>query len=79
MGEVFNIAYGGRVYLNDLYQKICMLLEVDIQPTYGPERPGDIKHSNANISKAKKILGYNPEYNVNRGLEKAIEWYKENL
>ena len=79
LGEVFNIAYGGRVYLNDLYWKICKLLKVDIQPVYGPERPGDIKHSNADISKAKKILGYNPEYDVDKGLEKAIDWYKENL
>ena len=79
LGEVFNIAYGGRVYLNDLYWKICKLLKVVIQPVYGPERPGDIKHSNADISKAKKILGYNPEYDVDKGLEKAIEWYKENL
>jgi len=79
LGEVFNIAYGGRVYLNDLYWKICKLLEVNIQPVYGPERPGDIKHSNADISKAKNILGYNPEYDVDRGLENAIEWYKSNL
>jgi len=79
LGEVFNIAYGERVYLNDLYWKICMLLEVDIQPVYGPERPGDVKHSNADIGKAKRGLGYHPEYDVDRGLEKAIEWYKGNL
>lgn len=79
LGEVFNIAFGRRVYLNDLYWKICNLLEVNIQPIYGPERPGDIKHSNADISKAKNIFGYHPEYNVDRGLEKAIEWYKRNL
>jgi len=79
LGEVFNIAYGGRVYINDLYWKICKLLEVDIQPFYGPERPGDIKHSNADIGKAKNILGYNPEYDVDRGLGKVIEWYKSNL
>jgi len=79
LGEVFNIAYGGRVYINDLYWKICKLLEVDIPPIYGPERPGDIKHSNADIGKAENILGYHPEYNVDRGLEKAIEWYKRNL
>ena len=79
LGEVFNIAYGGRVYLNNLYGKICKLLEVDIQPIYGTERPGDIKHSNADISKAENILGYHPEYDVDKGLEKAIEWYKENL
>jgi len=79
LGEVFNIAYGGRVYLDDLYLKICKLLKVDVQPVYGPERPGDIKHSNADIGKAKRVLGYHPEYSVERGLEKAIEWYKENL
>ncbi len=79
LGEVFNIAYGGRVYLNDLYWKICKLLNVNIQPAYGPERPGDIKHSNADISKAKKILGYHPEYDVGKGLENVIKWYRENL
>ena len=79
LGDVFNIAYGGRVYLNDLYWKICKLLKVDTQPIYGPERPGDIKHSNADISKAKNILGYHPEYDIDRGLEKTIEWYKRNL
>jgi len=79
LGEVFNIAYGGRVYLDDLYWKICKLLEVDIQPIYGSKRPGDIKHSNADISKAENILGYHPEYDVDGGLEKAIEWYKKNL
>ena len=79
LGEVFNVAYGGRVYLNDLYWKICKLLEVDISPIYGLERPGDIRHSNADISKAENMLGYHPEYDVGKGLEKAIEWYKENL
>ena len=79
LGEVFNIACGGRVHLNELYWKICKLLKVDIQPIYGPERPGDIKHSNADISKAENILRYYPEYDVDRGLEKVIEWYKENL
>lgn len=79
LGEVFSIACGGRVYINDLYWKICKLLNVNIRPIYGPERHGDIKHSNADIIKAKKILGYHPEYDVDRGLEKAIKWYKENL
>ena len=65
--------------LNDLYWKICKLLEVDIQPIYGPERPGDIKHSNADISEAENILGYHPKHDVDRGIEKAIEWYKRNL
>ena len=51
----------------------------DAEPRFGPVRAGDIKHSNADISKARTILGYNPEYDFERGLNEAIEWYKENL
>jgi UDP-N-acetylglucosamine 4-epimerase len=54
-------------------------LEKEIQPTFGPDRAGDIKHSNADISKAKSMLGYDPDYNFDTGIELAIEWYKENL
>jgi UDP-N-acetylglucosamine 4-epimerase len=54
-------------------------LNKDIQPKFGIERKGDIKHSNADISKAKKLLGYDPEYDFTRGLNEAIEWYKENM
>lgn len=78
-GEVYNIATGGRVYLIDLYNTICTLLEKDIKPVYGPDRKGDVKHSNANIEKALKYLGYKPEISVNEGLKRCIEWYKENL
>jgi len=77
-GEVFNIAYGGREYLNDIYKWITKALGTNIEPLYGPERAGDIKHSNADISKAKELLGYNPEWNFERGITAAIEWYKEN-
>ena len=78
-GEVFNIAYGGREYLIDIYYGLTKALGVDIKPNFGPERAGDIKHSNADISKARKMLGYNPEWSFDRGIEAAIEWYKENL
>ncbi len=78
-GETFNIAYGGREYLNDIYKTLVEALGKDIQPIYGPERKGDIKHSNADISKARKLLGYNPEYDFHRGLNEAIDWYKANL
>lgn len=78
-GQAFNIAYGGRVFLIDIYGDLCKALEKDIQPTFGPDRKGDIKHSNADISKAKEMLGYDPEWNFIRGIEAAIEWYKENL
>lgn len=78
-GEAYNIAYGGREYLIDIYNKLCTILEKDINPIFGPERKGDIKHSNADISKARKVLGYNPDWSFERGIEAAIEWYKENL
>ena len=50
-----------------------------VEPYFGPDRAGDIRHSNADISKAKKLLGYNPEWSFERGIKSAIEWYKENL
>ena len=78
-GQAFNIAYGGREYLNDIYKTLVEALGKDIQPIYGPERPGDIRHSNADISQARRLLGYDPEYDFARGLREAIEWYKANL
>ena len=78
-GQAYNIAYGGQEYLIDLYNEICKLLGKDIKPIYGPDRAGDIKHSNADISKARKLLGYDPEYSFADGIRLAIDWYKANL
>lgn len=78
-GQAFNIAYGGREYLIDIYYSLTKALGVEIKPDFGPDRAGDIKHSNADISKAEALLGYEPEFNFERGLEEAIEWYKNNL
>ena len=78
-GQIFNVAYGGREYLIDIYYSLTKALGKDIEPIFGPDRPGDIKHSNADISKAKQMLGYNPEYDFAKGLNEAIEWYKANL
>lgn len=78
-GEAFNIAYGGREYLIDIYYGLCEALGLDVEPNFGPDRAGDIKHSNADISKAKKLLGYDPEYSFDDGIKLAIDWYKENL
>lgn len=78
-GEVFNIAYGGREYLNDIYKGLVKALDLDIEPIYGSDRAGDIKHSNADISKAKELLGYSPDWSFERGIKAAIDWYKENL
>lgn len=78
-GEAFNIAYGGREYLLDIYYGLTEALGLDIEPNFGPDRVGDIKHSNADISKAKELLGYDPDWSFDRGIKAAIEWYEENL
>ena len=78
-GHVFNIEYGGREYLIDIYHALSRALGKDIEPVYGPDRKGDIKHSNADIGKARRLLGYEPEYSFERGLNEAVMWYKENL
>ena len=78
-GEAYNVAYGGREYLIDVYNCICTALKIDVKPIFGPDRAGDIKHSNADISKAKRLLGYDPEWSFQRGIEEAIRWYVEDL
>ena len=78
-GEAYNIAFGGREYLIDIYHGLTAALGVDIQPKFGPERAGDIRHSNADISKARKLLGYDPDWSFERGIKAAIAWYKDNL
>ncbi|MDR0890042.1 MAG: SDR family oxidoreductase [Oscillospiraceae bacterium] len=78
-GEAYNIAYGGRSYLIDIYYGLTKALGVDIAPIFGPDRAGDIKHSNADISKARTLLGYDPSWSFERGIAAAIDWYKENL
>lgn len=78
-GEAYNIAYGGREYLIDIYHALTRALGKEIEPIFGPDRKGDIKHSNADISKARRLLGYDPSYNFETGLMEAIDWYRENL
>lgn len=78
-GQAFNIGAGGRLYLNDIYRHLCKALNLDVEPNYGPARKGDVRDSNADISKAKELLGYNPEFDFERGIAIAIDWYKEYL
>ncbi len=84
-GEAYNIAFGGREYLLDIYYGLVDALEVKDEmgnrpePKFGPDRAGDIKHSNADISKAKEKIGYAPDWSFEKGINAAIEWYKENL
>jgi UDP-N-acetylglucosamine 4-epimerase len=78
-GQAYNIAYGGREYLIDIYNGLTKALGVDVEPNFGPDRAGDIKHSNADISKARRLLNYDPQWDFKRGIDAAIAWYKENL
>lgn len=78
-GQAYNIACGGRETLLDVYEAIRGLLDKDIRPEFGPERRGDIRHSNADVGKAKRLLGYEPLVGFQEGLALAIQWYKDNL
>ena len=78
-GEAFNIGAGGREYLIDVYHDLCKALGKDVEPNFGPNRAGDIRDSNADITKARELLGYDPEYDFAKGINLAIDWYKENL
>ncbi len=78
-GQVYNIAYGGRERLIDIYRVLAEALGKDIEPVFGPERPGDIRHSNADIDKARRLLGYDPDLSFAAGIKLAIQWYRENL
>ncbi|HEY4324211.1 MAG TPA: SDR family oxidoreductase [Mucilaginibacter sp.] len=73
--EIINIAYNNRTTLNELWNEICVITGANVKPQYKPERKGDVKHSLANINKAKKLIGYNPQISVNEGLKIAYEWY----
>jgi len=76
-GEYFNIACGNRISINDLHSRLAKYTGVRINPIYKEERKGDIKHSEADIKKAKKILKYNPLYGIEEGLELTVKWFKE--
>jgi UDP-glucose 4-epimerase len=75
-GEMFNIACGERTSINSLVGKINELLVKDVKPSYVEPRPGDIEHSFADISKARKVLKYEPSVSFSEGLKKTIHWFK---
>lgn len=82
--QVYNVAYGGRTTLNELYTMIrsrLATIQPDIstlEPQYRSFRAGDVRHSQADISKARDLLGYSPQYSVQQGLNEALGWYAEN-
>ena len=89
-GEAFNVAVGGRNTLNELYKLISDSLagqskiqnssfKIPEGPLYRDFRPGDIRHSNADITKAKTMVGYQPTHDIYEGMEEAIGWYIDNI
>ncbi len=75
-GQVFNVATGLRITLNETFKTLQGLTSYTGQPKYGPERGGDIKHSLADISKAEAALGYRPKVDFEEGLRRTVEWYR---
>jgi UDP-glucose 4-epimerase len=76
VGKVMNIACGQRYSLNDLIGKLQKLLGKQVEATYYPAKPGDVKHSLATIDLAQKHLGYKVKFDFDQGLEKTVEWFK---
>ena len=85
INTVYNVAFGERNTLKDLVELLKKSLTEfdpkikDIQVIYGPNRVGDIPHSLASIDKAKKLLAYNPQFSLEKGLKEAVNWYWNNL
>ncbi len=71
----YNIAGGKGISINELYREVSSIIGVDVEPLHGEPRPGDVRHSTADITRAKRYLGYEPEYDIRRGLEETIEWF----
>jgi nucleoside-diphosphate-sugar epimerase len=78
-GEVINIACGEAVTVNAIIDMINELLGKKVKPIYTAPRPGDVKHSLADITLAKKLIAFKPKISFRQGLEKAIDWYRKNL
>jgi nucleoside-diphosphate-sugar epimerase len=80
MGDVLNVACGQRVTLNQLAPMMCKLLgREDLKPVYGPERAGDVKHSQADLSRIKQVLDYSPVVDLQPGLDATLKWYESVL
>jgi nucleoside-diphosphate-sugar epimerase len=75
-GEVINVATGGRISLNQLFRTVRDLVGADVEPIYDAPRAGDVKDSQADISKAERLLGYHPSVSFEEGLRQTVGWYR---
>ena len=78
-GKVMNIAFGSRTTINDLFFKIRNIVGNNIEPIYRETRLGDVKDSLADISLAKELINYNPNFSIQEGLKITIEWFRNNV
>jgi UDP-N-acetylglucosamine 4-epimerase len=78
LNQVYNIAFGQQTSLLQLFEILRKQAGSSLAPVHGPERDGDVKHSLADISKARTFLGYSPTISVGEGLERTFQWYKKN-
>lgn len=77
VNQVYNIACGEQTTLNQLFTSLKSIAGSDLAPIYGPERKGDVKHSLADITKAKTLLNYQPAVTISEGLKETFEWYRK--
>ena len=75
-GEVINVAAGGRISLLELIRSLQMILGTNLTPEFGPTREGDVRDSQADIGKARKLLGFEPSIPFDEGLRQTVAWYK---
>ena len=75
-GQVFNIATGSRISLNQLLATLKTILKSDLEPIYKDARAGDVRDSQADISKAEKLLGYQPAVDFEAGLRETVKWFR---
>jgi UDP-N-acetylglucosamine 4-epimerase len=78
LNQVYNAACGDQITLNQMVERLAKISAKNIKVHYGPERPGDVKHSKADIAKAKSFLHYQPKVNFEEGLQAVFNWYKYN-
>jgi nucleoside-diphosphate-sugar epimerase len=75
-GQIINVATGGRISLNTLYETMRRMVGADVQPIYAAPRPGDVRDSQADITKARQLLGYQPRVSFEEGLRITVDWYR---
>jgi len=79
VGEVLNVARGDEISINGLFSLVCEAVGVEIEPRHGPPRTGDVRHSRADIDKARRLLGYEPRTDLREGLRRTVTWMREEL